>query len=70
MNPMLFDLAFGFLAQLLQDHKQKLPAELVTATQNAVDSWATHKDDVITAANIDAHRVPLDPDASAEPSKS
>ncbi len=52
----LADVGFGFLELLLQKHGQKLPAELVQAAQAAVDSWAQHRGDVVTKANLEAQR--------------
>lgn len=52
----LFDLVFGFLGNILSTHKDKLPAELVSAVQAAVDSWAAHRDDLVTKANLEAQR--------------
>jgi len=52
----LADIAFGFVEMLLAKHGQKLPAELVQATQSAVDAWAKHRSDVATKAALEAQR--------------
>ncbi len=52
----LADIGFGLLEMLLSKHGRKLPAELVQAAQAAVDSWAQHRGDVVTKANLEAQR--------------
>jgi len=52
----LLDIGFGLVEMVLQKYNQKLPAELVTAGQAAVDAWAAHRDDVVSKANLEAQR--------------
>jgi len=52
----LADMGFSFIEMLLQKHGQKLPLELVTATQSAVDSWAKHRADVVTRDALEQQR--------------
>lgn len=50
------DLLFGLASSVLEQYGKKLPAELVSATQAAVDAWATHRSDVVTKAALEAER--------------
>jgi hypothetical protein len=52
----LVDLIFQLLAGLLASHGQQLPAEVVTASQAAVDAWEAAKSDPVTKANLEAQR--------------
>lgn len=53
----LLDLGIQFLLQYLAGLKgAKVPAELVTSIQAAIDALLQHKNDIITKANLDAQR--------------
>lgn len=52
----LLDVGFALVESVLSKYSGKLPAQLVTAGQAAVDAWAAHRDDVITKANLEAQR--------------
>lgn len=52
----LLDLGLTFLGQFLGKLKNKLPAEVVTSIQAAIDALSAHKDDVVTKANLEAQR--------------
>jgi len=52
----LLDVGFTIVESVLQKYGQKLPAELVTASQAAVDAWAAHRADVVSKANLEAQR--------------
>lgn len=52
----LLDLGLSFLQTFLGNLKNKLPAEVVQSIQAAIDALVAHKDDVVTRANLEAHR--------------
>lgn len=52
----LADMGFGLLELLLSKHRSKLPVDLVTAAQNALDAWAVHRNDVVNRDNLEAQR--------------
>jgi hypothetical protein len=52
----LIDLGFSFLQSFLGSLKNKLPANVVTALQAAIDALAAHKADILTKANFEAQR--------------
>lgn len=52
----LLDLGFGFLQTFLGNLKSKLPAEVATEVQAAIDAIAAHRADVITKASLEAQR--------------
>lgn len=52
----LLDMGFGLLELVLSKYKSKLPAELATAAQSAIDAWAAHRDDVITKDALESQR--------------
>jgi len=53
----LIDLGIQFLLQYLSGLKAgKVPTEIVTAIQAAIDALVAHKADIINKANLDALR--------------
>ena len=57
MYLILVELGIQFLTQYLQSVKgSKLPAEVLTAIQAAIDALINHKQDVINKSNLDSLR--------------
>lgn len=52
----LLDLGMSFLEAFLSKLKNKLPAEVATAVQAAIDAIAKHKDDSVTKIALEAQR--------------
>ena len=53
----LIELGIQFLLQYLSGLKNgKVPAEIVTAIQAAIDALLAHKQDVISKSNLDSLR--------------
>ena len=53
----LIELGISFLIPFLQGLKgSKVPAEVAQAVQAAIDALLTHKQDIISKANLDALR--------------
>jgi hypothetical protein len=53
----LLDMGIQFLLQYLSGLKgAKVPAELLTSIQAAIDAIVTHKNDVISKSNLDSLR--------------
>jgi hypothetical protein len=50
------DIGLGLLETFLGRLKNKLPAEVVAAIQDAYDALDAHKQDLITKANLEAQR--------------
>ena len=50
------DLGLTFLQQFLGGMKNKLPAEVASAVQAAIDAISAHKQDEITKAALEAQR--------------
>lgn len=57
MYLVFIEMGINFLTQYLQSAKgAKLPMEVITAIQAAIDALLTHKQDVINKTNLDALR--------------
>ena len=52
----LIDLGLSFLTMFLGKMSNKLPAEVSSAVQAAIDAIATHRKDVVTKVNLEAQR--------------
>lgn len=52
----ILGLVIPFIQTFLQEHGQKLPAELLAAGNSFLSALMFHKDDLITQANLEAQR--------------
>lgn len=52
----LIDLGVGFLDMFLSKVKSSIPQTVVDAIQAAADALLTHKNDLVTKANLEAQR--------------
>jgi hypothetical protein len=52
----LLDLGFTFLNTFLGSLRNKLPAEVATSLQTAIDAILKHKNDVISKGALEAQR--------------
>lgn len=52
----LIDLGIALLESFLGKLKSKIPLEVAQAVQAAIDALASHKNDLITKANLEAQR--------------
>jgi len=52
----LISLGLSFLENFLGSIKNKLPAEVVTSIQAAIDALSAHRYDVVTKVNLEAQR--------------
>jgi hypothetical protein len=52
----ILDMVLPFFESFLQQHGQKLPAEVLASVQAAYEALLAHKADLITQADLEAQR--------------